>query len=55
MLQEAKETFQAFKDNYVEQTDKLTAMVDIAVPRLMLFKKAGISVVLLSPSPHNFI
>ena len=42
MLQEAKETFQAYKDNYVEQTDKVTAMADIAVSMLMFFKKVGI-------------
>ena len=42
MLQEAEERFQAYKENDVEQTDKVTAMVDIAVPRLMFFKKADI-------------
>ncbi len=41
LLQNAKEAFQAYKDNYVEQADKLMSMVDVSVPRLLFFKKAG--------------
>ena len=41
MLQEAEETFQAYKENDVEQTDKVTAMVDITMPRLIVRGNSG--------------